>query len=345
MQGFDGSASFFCRQKSDHVFFTSGYNKEKRNRMAKTKILLTSGSRLLTPAPAHPHQPPTPKMLQQKYGKIFRMNIDQLIDFIKSVEKKKIPYNREEYTYAKKWLEELTEEKRKQDEKKELEKQKEIKKQEKQKAKEKQKQLKAIEKAQKLEDLNKRKAELSLIGNLKIKECILEEFEQKWERMSEEERIKKINRKKSALSNIDFVKGKIRPAGSDFMTVHITYLTDKGVILLRGLYNTAHVFYSPNGDSSCLTIVLGLSEKAKEDNTINKKAYLRELSKYSQEMFGEPTVCRFTFDYFKDMVSKYYLYYEERDSKGTERANIPSASKKKKKKSKAHLPDNQGTNL
>ena len=218
-------------------------------------------------------------------------------------------------------------------EQQERERQKEIEKQKKEEAKERQRELRKAEKAQEREDLKKRKSELTMVGNSKIKETILAEFEQKWERMPEENRTKKIDRKKSALSNIDFVKGKIKPAGFDFITVHITYLTDKGVILLRGLYNGVHVFYSPSGDSSHLATVLGLSEKDKKDNTINKKAYVRELSKSFQTMFGEPTVCRFTFDYFKDMVSKYYLYYEERKSKGTEKANIPSALKKKKKQS------------
>ena len=282
------------------------------------KIILASGGFIYRPS------------VNTDRERINRMSVKTLKNYIWRLKSYGLTSSeiRDCYEYAKARLPIAIKEQKERERLKEIQKQKkkeakEIQKQKNEKAKERQKELREAKKSQEREALKKRKTELTMVGNSKIKEMILAEFEQKWERMPEENRSKKIDRKKSALSNIDFVNGKIRPSGYDFMTVHLTYLTDKGVILLRGLYNGIHIFYSPNGDSSYLTTVLGLTQKEKKDNSINKKAYLRELSKSSQTMLGEPTVCRFTFDYFKDMASKYYLYYEERESKGTEETNIP----------------------
>ena len=155
--------------------------------MAKTRIRLTGGSGLLILR--HP-TPSKPKSNKDKYGKVSRMNTEELRCFIKSIEKKKISYDYQEYMYAKERLRELIR-KEESDRKKELEKAK----------KEEKKRLREVEKIQKLNTQKNRKAELSLLENTEIYKNVLEDYEacygENWNRLTEENRAKKINAKKS----------------------------------------------------------------------------------------------------------------------------------------------------
>lgn len=184
---------------------------------------------------------------------------------------------------------------------------------------------KLAEKSANVERMKIRKENLKSLGNIKIRELILSEYEDVYkeslEKKTDEVRANKINKVKSALENIDFVKGEFKSPKYQFMPISLIYLKDKNVILFRGIANGVYCFIYPTKDNLCQIDVI--TNKTEKDD--NYKWLKKSASNYKPVISGfllDPTVSKFRFDYFKKIMSNYYLRYEERDSAGNEKVNI-----------------------
>lgn len=104
------------------------------------------------------------------------------------------------------------------------------------------------------------------------------------------------------------------------MPVRFTFLTDKGVILLRGLSADSLTFYSP-ANKKGLTVIQ--NQPTKKNSFSEEKWNLSEKTSLSIPSRLWATISCFPFEFFKQMISEYYMSYEERKSVGAESARIP----------------------
>ena len=168
----------------------------------------------------------------------------------------------------------------------------------------------------------KRAATITKIGNETIRTSIVKEYTEYYrdslDLMSQSERDKTLAALKTALSNIDFVNGQITIFEEYSLPVHFAFLTDKGVILLCGLSSDSFVFYSAVNKTGLSVIPMQTSKKSthpEEKWTLSEKASIPACL--------WTTISYFSFEFFKQMISEYYMYYEERKSGRVEKTRIP----------------------